>query len=149
MYYNDFLLWRTRSGIIFLVFYCQSAINYAMISCRYTTRWENRSDTGYGRFTRGPRLYGQPRDFRRFENQFLNERGFSRTINGEYRATRGASSYTYGDAYRLNDFRESPRDRRGSVSSQKFDTLQTLQPTTTSALKSIKVVIHKKKKHYL
>lgn len=80
----------------------------------YTTRWDS-GDAG--RFTRGPRLYGQPRDFRRTENQFLNERGFARTINGEYRATRGASSYTYGDAYRINDFRESPRDRRGSVSS--------------------------------
>lgn len=72
---------------------------------------------GYGRFTRGSRLYGQPRDFRRSENQFLNERGFARTINGEYRATRGATSYTFGEAYRMNDFRDNPRERRGSVSS--------------------------------
>lgn len=76
------------------------------------------ADGGYGRFTRGARLYGQPRDFRRAENQFLNERGFARTINGEYRATRGgATSYTFGEAYRMNDFRDSPRERRGSVSS--------------------------------
>ena len=88
-------------------------IKYKTISCRY-----QQADGGYGRFTRGARLYGQPRDFRRAENQFLNERGFARTINGEYRATRGgATSYTFGEAYRMNDFRDSPRERRGSVSS--------------------------------
>ncbi|XP_052801631.1 proteoglycan 4-like isoform X1 [Mya arenaria] len=56
------------------------------------------------------RLYGQPRDFRFKENQFMNERGFGRSIHQELRTSRGPNSYTYGGAYRMNE-------RRGSVSS--------------------------------
>lgn len=57
------------------------------------------------------RMYGQPRDFRFRENQFMNERNFGRRINEEMRQSRGANSYTYGSAYRQYD------QRRGSVSS--------------------------------
>lgn len=54
------------------------------------------------------RLYGQPRDFRVKENQFMNERGFARRINGELRTTtRIPHSNTYGDAYRMNERRGS------------------------------------------
>lgn len=58
------------------------------------------------------RLYGQPRDFRFKENQFMNERGFGRSINEEMRRSRVAApnSYTYGSAYHQYG-------RRGSVSS--------------------------------
>ncbi|XP_060574641.1 proteoglycan 4-like [Ruditapes philippinarum] len=56
---------------------------------RYRSGWDYTTDAG------GYRLYGQPRDFR--TKQFMNERGFSRHINEEFRHThRGPSSYTYG-----------------------------------------------------
>lgn len=56
------------------------------------------------------RIYGQPRDFRFRENQFMNERNFGRRINEEMRQSRAPNSYTYGSAYRQYE-------RRGSVSS--------------------------------
>ncbi|XP_045171657.1 uncharacterized protein LOC123533821 [Mercenaria mercenaria] len=65
---------------------------------RYRSGWDYNADSG------GYRIYGQPRDFR--QKQFMNERGFSRRINEEFRHTKGPSSYTYGREY-----------RRGSVSS--------------------------------
>lgn len=69
---------------------------------RYRSGWDyNGNAAGYS----GYRIYGQPRDFR--EKQFMNERSFGRRINEEQRHTRGPSSYTYGDAYRVNARRES------------------------------------------
>ena len=56
------------------------------------------------------RMYGQPRDFRVRENQFMNERSFGRRINEEMRQSRPAQSYTHGSGYRQYE-------RRGSVSS--------------------------------
>ncbi|KAL4223779.1 hypothetical protein ACF0H5_017245 [Mactra antiquata] len=63
---------------------------------RGRSRYEYGSDAG------AYRVYGQPRDFR--EKQFMNERGFSRRINGEYQVRSGS----------VNGVRD---DRRSSVSS--------------------------------
>lgn len=67
-----------------------------------------RSNLDYGNETGRYRVFGEPRDFRRQENMFINERGFGRRINEEMR--RGPNSYTYGSAYKMNN-------RGGSVSS--------------------------------
>lgn len=64
------------------------------------SRWEYNSDAG------GYRVYGQPRDFRKTENQFINERGFSRRVANE------DGVYTGGSAYRVTG-----GYRRGSTSS--------------------------------
>ncbi|KAH3883302.1 uncharacterized protein LOC127834225 isoform X2 [Dreissena polymorpha] len=64
-----------------------------------TRRQDFGSEAGY-------RVYGQPRDFRFRENQFMNERNFGRSINQELRRSH-ANSYTYGGAYKVTQRRDS------------------------------------------
>lgn len=45
---------------------------------------------------------GPPRDFRQPENMFINERAFSRRINGDHMISRAPGGYYYPTAYDLN-----------------------------------------------